>query len=60
MQTDSCPSDFGSVPQSQMFDWSILLISYIVTAPFQNHLHQSQGPDEWAQWVRDANQNNLD
>lgn len=46
MQIDSCPSDIGSVPQSQILDWSIWLISYIATAHFQDCLHKSQGPDD--------------
>lgn len=46
MQIDTGISDTSSVPQSHMLGDSIWLSSLIVTTPFQNHLHQSQGPDE--------------
>lgn len=46
MQTDTCLSDTSSVPQSHVLDYSVWLFALIVTTPFQNRLHQSQGPDE--------------
>lgn len=46
MQTDTGISDTNSVPQSHILGNFIWLFSLIVTTPFQNHLHQSQGPDE--------------
>lgn len=59
MQTDTCFSGTLSLPQSHVLGYSIWLFSLIVTTPFQNNLHQSQGLDELFSG-KNTNQNNLD
>lgn len=59
MQTDTCFSRTLSLPQSHVLGYSIWLFSLIVTTPFQNNLHQSQGLDELFSG-KNTNQNNLD